>query len=240
MGIAGLGIPPHEVGRELQRGVLLGLAAGDVFKHEVRVPEAALHVTPHEGGDDGQRRAVQTVIPLFGGRRPRPLDVVDDRREHLIFDGDLVDGLIRNVVRVGRYDRDWRSNLEHLFAEDVAERRAASETHILVFLRQVEAVQHVAHAGDLLRSARVDALHFGVRMRAAERLHEEHVGNRRVLRVAAGPGDDAESVRAGDFRADDIEDRQLGGQARSSAGRGLVAHRRADGGRGGCRSETRN
>src|SRR5438094_1926798 len=101
MGITGLGVPPHQVGGQLERGMLLSLPAGDVLEHDVRVPEAALDVAPYEGGGDGQRRPVQTFTPLLRCRRRGPLHLADYRRAPLVLDGDLWDRLIRDVARVG-------------------------------------------------------------------------------------------------------------------------------------------
>ena len=198
-------VPPHHAIGELERRVRLDRLDRDLIHHHFGGAERGIALTADQRrGDDGGR-AVQLAVELSGRARLHTLQEVDDRRQYLVIDLDLADRFVSDLRRFGAHHGHHHAGLEDLFGEQEAVRRAKAHLDVQVLARRIEAVQHRHHTGRLFRLARVHRLDPRVRVRAAQRLQVDLIGDVHVLDIIAEPGHHPVALGAHAWLADDLQ-----------------------------------
>jgi len=118
---------------------------------------------------------------------------IDHRRQRIVLDLDQLAGVLGDIAALGHHGRDRLAHVTHLVhGNAVLRRRRAGEVRARPrHLRRLRAGHDAEHTGQRLGPGLVDAHDARVGVRAAQHRRVRHVGQRHVVDIGAGAGEQA-------------------------------------------------
>ncbi len=140
--------------------------------------------------------------------RPQTLNRIDDERKRLVFDVDRLDGLGRDGFADGRDREDRLALIQRLVRQPALALRGRlnvlSKRRACRRLREIIFRDNRLDARHRERFARVELRHLRVRVRARQKLAEQHALDAPVFGVACRAGDLRDEIGSGVNLADEF------------------------------------